>query len=95
MLKPMATLGHDVIPVLPTEGKMHTSVSLMFSFLLLPPFLVNHVHSQKEVMENVLYTIQTENWLYKNAQNLLERLQLGLPKETLSSVHTNIKLSNF
>lgn len=91
----MATLGHDVIPVLPTEGKMHTSVSLMFSFLLLPPVLVNHVHSQEEVMENVLYTIQTENWLYKNAQNLLERLQLGLQKETLSSVHTNIKLSNF
>lgn len=53
----------------------------MFSFLLLPSFLMNHVHNQKEVMENVLYTIQTENWLYKNAQNLLERLQLVLQRE--------------
>lgn len=32
-------------------------------------------------MENVLYTVQTQNQLSKNAQNLLERLQLVLQRE--------------
>lgn len=42
---------------------------------------------QKELMETVLDTIQIENQIYKNAQNLLERLQLVLQRELWFCLH--------
>lgn len=52
------------------------------------------VSIQTELVGNVLDTTQIEKQFYKNAQNLLERLQLML-QENPGSVHTNIKLPNF
>lgn len=96
MLKLIATLGHKVTPMLHTGKSCHQCQLDVHSFSCFLPFLgiVYVVSIQTELVGNVLDTMQIEKQFYKNAQNLLERLQLVL-QENPGSVHTNIKLPNF